>query len=381
MSLKKLLGFFSVVFVPLFIVSLFIIMSGGIDDQKQCEDSKTNNVTITDQGMEENAKQLVATLKPKYQASPQGLAGMLGNFQQESSVSPKSIERPNDPLSGHGLAQWTADRTTKLMDFAKSKKKEWNDLGLQTEFLMDELDHSYPKSINALKETDVHQATDDWEHSYEGAGTANMSKRYAFADAWFSKLNSSDPITKSTTKGATDTQIQDSQVGCNTSKNQTDGDILKKAKSYLGSFHYPNPDTHSVAMLGGKGASDPDKKNGITDCSGFVWLVLQNAGYKVPDNMGWFTGTMSADAKKDHQWLQAEDEKDAKAGDIVIVNVGSGINGSGHTAILEENWHGDNTKIIQMGGSHDVINEDTFKSSFLSLLNGGDICLAKPIRK
>lgn len=50
------------------------------------------------------------------------------------------------------------------------------------------------------------------------------------------------------------------------------------------------------------------------------WLTLNKAGYKVPANMGWFTGTMASDAKGSHQYLKQISENDAKASDIVIVN-------------------------------------------------------------
>ncbi|MDN6167113.1 MAG: peptidoglycan hydrolase, partial [Tetragenococcus koreensis] len=70
----------------------------------------------------------------------------------------------------------------------------------------------------------------------------------------------------------------------------------------------------------------------------------------------------------------------AKAGDVVIVNVGGGLGNNGHTAILLEDWHGKDTDIVQIGGVDDKVNKDKFGTSFTSLLSG-DTTLARPIEK
>ncbi|MGK3936742.1 peptidoglycan hydrolase, partial [Enterococcus faecium] len=73
---------------------------------------------------------------------------------------------------------------------------------------------------------------------------------------------------------------------------------------------------------------------------------------------------------------------DAKAGDVVIVNLGSGVGNDGHTAILAEDWHGLTTKIVEQGGmNHNGVGEGQVDLSFSYLLNGGDICLARPVKK
>ena len=53
------------------------------------------------------------------------------------------------------------------------------------------------------------------------------------------------------------------------------------------------------------------------------------------------------DAKGSHKYLKEVKSSDAKAGDVVIVNVGSGVSNNGHTAILLEDWKGRSTKIIE----------------------------------
>lgn len=111
-------------------------------------------------------------------------------------------------------------------------------------------------------------------------------------------------------------------------------------------------------------------------------VTLNKAGYKVPANMGWFTGSMASDAKGSHQYLKQISENDAKAGDIVIVNQGAGAGNNGHTAILLGKWQGKETKIIQEGGdTSGHVNEGKFGTSFSTLLDGGDVVLARPVKK
>lgn len=155
------------------------------------------------------------------------------------------------------------------------------------------------------------------------------------------------------------------------------GAILDVAKNWLGYFYYIQ--LHPSSDLGD--FLNPNKSGG-TDCSGFVWLVLNKAGYSVPGNMQWYTGSMTADARGSQRWLREISSSEAKAGDIVIVNQGSGAGNNGHTAILTEDYHGYQTKIIEMGGMNsNGVGYGRIDLSFGYLLNAGDFCLARPIKK
>lgn len=357
-----------------------IFVGQSVTDEECKQNQSAVSINVDSKTQEENAKVIYQFLLKNYQATPQGASGVLGNFEQESGINPKSIERQNDPLSGHGIAQWTADRTTLLMNFAKEKGKEWDNLGLQIELLDKELKGSEKNSVQALKATSVDEATIQWQALYERAGTPVLGNRLLFATKWYAKLGSSDPISENTINGAVEGGFEDYNDTCSIeSSGNSDSNILESAKKYIGWFHYPNPIAHNLQMIGG----DPRKPNkeGETDCSGFIWLALENAGYKVPPNMGWFTGSMTADARGSHEWLNSISDSEAEAGDVVIVNVGQGSGSNGHTAIIAEKWHGNDTKIIQMGGNDSITNESTFGNSFSSLLGSGDICFARPIKK
>lgn len=157
---------------------------------------------------------------------------------------------------------------------------------------------------------------------------------------------------------------------------QANGDIVSVAKSLLNYFTYQL--IHGESHIGS--VANPDR-NGITDCSGYVWLVLAKAGYRVPSNMQWFTGSMRDDARGTHNWFQEIAPEQSRAGDVVIYNVGGGAGANGHTAILLETYRGNDTQIIQMGGDSRFsgVNTSTIGYSFGSLL-GGDRCIARALK-
>lgn len=209
-----------------------------------------------------------------------------------------------------------------------------------------------PTSVAEFKKiTDSAQAAYVFEENFERPAAAHP-ERQNWAKEWFNRFKD---LTISKGGGA----------------------ILDVAKNWLGYFYYIQ--LHPSSDLGD--FLNPNKSGG-TDCSGFVWLVLNKAGYSVPGNMQWYTGSMTADARGSRRWLREISSNEAKAGDIVIVNQGSGAGNNGHTAILTEDYHGYQTKIIEMGGMNsNGVGYGRIDLSFGYLLNGGDFCLARPIKK
>ncbi|HFD1725289.1 TPA: phage tail tip lysozyme [Enterococcus faecium] len=203
--------------------------------------------------------------------------------------------------------------------------------------------------------------------AYEIFGGKDVSPDSALANA---QDTANDGEEKSKEKKKASSECEPSTVkGTNI---PASGEIVEIGKALLGYFSYLQ--VHGESYIG---SIEKPKKSGVTDCSGFVWLVLAQAGYKAPDNMAWYTGSMESDAKKEHQWIQEIPASEAKAGDIVIVNTGDGAGSNGHTAILTEDWKDEpvasnTTGIIQMGGdpSADGVNESSFVGGFLSLVNG-----------
>lgn len=197
---------------------------------------------------------------------------------------------------------------------------------------------------------DPSQAAYAFENNFERPATAHPD-RQGYAVYWYNKFK--------------DLKIP-----------QANSDIVSVAKSLLGYFTYQL--IHGEAYIGS--VANPDR-NGVTDCSGYVWLVLAMCGYRVPANMQWYTGSMTSDARGAHQWLQEIAPEQSKAGDIIIYNVGGGAGANGHTAILLETYRGNDTQIIQMGGDgrFSGVNTSTIGYSFGSLL-GGDRCIARAVK-
>lgn len=194
--------------------------------------------------------------------------------------------------------------------------------------------------------TDPGAAAYTFERNYERPANAHP-ERQGWAVNWYNKFK--------------DLQIQ------------SGGNILSTAKSLIGYFHYSQP------MRWNFGSVENPDRNGYADCSSFVWLALTKAGYRTaPRGTLWYTGSMRDDARGARQYLTEVSPNEAKAGDIIIVNLGAGAGNDGHTAVLAEDWHGYTTAIVEMGGMQSGgVGVGRVDLSFGYLLNGGDVCLAR----
>lgn len=382
MKKKLAIGCLPIILLSSFLF-LFIAMFLGSDTEEEinCDALPTVQtnapVDIDNKSSEENARAVYDFFRAELNATPQGATGPMGCLDFESGGFNPAIENPSS--GAYGLAQWLGGRKTALAQFAAEKGKEMSNLGVQLEFLKQELENPYyAKAKAALQSTDVHEAQHEWLLWFEGLSQNPeqwfSAERNARADKWYAKFGASDPVTSSVLETAAEGQQQNaSDNGCETIS-AGGGDILEAARSFLGWFYYLQ--AHPSSDIGD--LNNPNKSGG-TDCSGFVWLALNKAGYKVPPNMGWFTGSMSDDARGAKQYLQEIPESEAKAGDIIITNMGAGVGNDGHTAILTEDWHGSTTKIIEQGGyGSDSVHEGQTDTSFGYLLSA-DVCFARPV--
>lgn len=136
------------------------------------------------------------------------IAGILGNWSQESGVDPTSIQGVTDSpykmtpkkrekaksfSGGIGLGQWTADRNSKLKAYAKTKNKDWWTVELQLTFMADPKGDN-PKDVAIFEgmiknELDsVSAATKHFHDKWERAGAPNMPNRIKQADKWFKEM-------------------------------------------------------------------------------------------------------------------------------------------------------------------------------------------------
>lgn len=150
-------------------------------------DGKVSNISSGD--MKKNALSIAKYLKKNVPgATNNAIAGLLGNWQQESGLNPASVEQPSG--AGHGLGQWTGGRWTLLNAYAKKHHKNWTNLGLQLSFALngDGTDSSLLKSL-LKKKGSVEELTNEIQIKYERAGRPNMSNRISYAKAWSKYIN------------------------------------------------------------------------------------------------------------------------------------------------------------------------------------------------
>lgn len=96
----------------------------------------------------------------------QASASLVGNFQDESSVNPRS-DQPDGP--GRGIAQWSeGDRWDNLVNWANSQRKDPLALETQLEFVMVELNGDYRSVLDRIKtSTNIPEAVRVIVYDYE----------------------------------------------------------------------------------------------------------------------------------------------------------------------------------------------------------------------
>lgn len=115
-----------------------------------------------------------------------GTAGLMGNLKAESALIPTNLQNTYErklgytdatytaavdagtytnfakDAAGYGLAQWTYHtRKAALLEFAKAQGKSVGDLWMQLDFLVKELQESFPAVWKTLTATDSVQAASD----------------------------------------------------------------------------------------------------------------------------------------------------------------------------------------------------------------------------
>ena len=109
-------------------------------------------------GDDENARTIYAHLASK--GLPANvIAGIMGNLQQESGFDSNAYN-PNDgdgSPSG-GIAQWHASRLDNLRNFASQRGADWNNLGTQLDFLLQEMNDRDPSLVQRMAKLSPHEA-------------------------------------------------------------------------------------------------------------------------------------------------------------------------------------------------------------------------------
>ncbi len=161
-------------------------------------------------------------------------AGVLGNFQQESTMNPGAVEP--SPGTGIGLAQWSSangnHRKATLLALASSQGKPWQDLTVQVTMIRNEISNAYGGSLVKAGFESVstpQQASFIFQKVYEGAGIPAQSKRDAAAAAYYEKFKNLAPSTDSTAASGTtadSTASQSCTPVASTSNFASDGFVI-----------------------------------------------------------------------------------------------------------------------------------------------------------
>ena len=142
-----------------------------------------------------NAALVARQLKERLKLTNSQIAGVLGNFSQESGFNPRVNEGGvvGNPLGkgGYGFAQWTGDRQTNLVNFAKQRKKDPGDPSLQADFLISELEGPERSSLESLRgAVSPEQSALVFRRDFERAGTPKDENRFKAARNVLGQLNS-----------------------------------------------------------------------------------------------------------------------------------------------------------------------------------------------
>ena len=110
--------------------------------------------------------------------TPQQSAGIIGNFIQESNVSPVSV---NGSSGATGIAQWLGGRLTNLQAYIQAHGGDNTSLSVQLDFSWQEFNGPYQKVLKELQgATDVATAAGFIYNDYEGlsgSGQGNLQVR------------------------------------------------------------------------------------------------------------------------------------------------------------------------------------------------------------
>lgn len=173
-------------------------------------DKMANAATIADWAMTTN----FAALGNKPMSREQA-AGLIGNIWQESQINSAASQSSSISSSSSnaevmalgkgnggkaiGLIQWDSERRYYLAQYAESRGKHWSDLGVQLEFLQQEIDGTvnYPGATynrdQVLKQgfgklgESVEHYTEAWEKGFTRAGKPMMSQRIDYANTFNSQ--------------------------------------------------------------------------------------------------------------------------------------------------------------------------------------------------
>jgi hypothetical protein len=131
--------------------------------------------------VQSNAAAIVAFLRSKGLSDNQ-IAGVLGNLQEESSLSPTAY---NGREGAIGIAQWEKGRRIALQNYAAAHGGKETDLNMQLGYLWHELTTSESGALSALKGAKTAtEAAAVWDANFERSDGTTRGARIQYAQGF-----------------------------------------------------------------------------------------------------------------------------------------------------------------------------------------------------
>ena len=275
------------------------------------------------------------------------LAALLGNLQQESSMTfdkmQKSTDNHENPprctsssgSDGHalGIVQWDGRRNG-LLDYAADKGSKWYNPDIQLNYLIGELTEGgiaeyhttfqfgtkshlyYNLFINA---TTVEAATKAFSKGFERCGNCRDEKRIEYANQYYQMLQSGNlsDIGGTTTSSSSSTTSSVGLKSCSTNSGNSSNYGVSSGNERIESYikwmiDVANDDSHGYNQS--KRGFNPD-----VDCSSFVYYALVNNNIISNTGSAFATSNMGSVLKNNGFTELPYSESNLQRGDIVVL--------------------------------------------------------------
>ncbi len=146
--------------------------------------------------------------------SPEGSAGIVGNFMQESGGGTEDLDTHADNGTHTGIAQWdNAGRWPALVEFAEGKNIDPYSLRAQLDYTWEELNGDYSGTLNGLKNaSSPEDAATEFEATFEISGGSALAERQANARKIFNKYGGNAGGTVSPISGGCESAVGDANM-------------------------------------------------------------------------------------------------------------------------------------------------------------------------
>ncbi|WP_159401687.1 phage tail tip lysozyme [Streptomyces sp. NRRL F-5053] len=327
-----------------------------------------------------NAKAVYSVLK-SWNMPDVNVAGILGNWSQESGLDPTSVEGiytepyrigprkkaawkgdfthvPGQSHGGIGLGQWSNGRTPMLLDYAKKKKTDWYTIETQLAFMAE---GDTPRDMAAFKNMiktsqgsprkAAYHFHNKWERSADGP--KKMAQRAASAEMWYGKM-SGWSVRGSTAGGLVDTVgggmhaifgkcSNGGKGGKSNSVSPKDGGMSQEEAQELVDLYNEEGDRFLDARYGPDGGPSPcgSNHNHAMNCTSFATYFVNK--YTTFQRYPQGNGIQTA-----HSIASMTGKQVTSTPSVYAVGSGPGSGPAGHTLVVL-GIHGDKLIVGEAG--------------------------------